>query len=431
MINEPQQNPGAEQAVLGGFISDGLNKDSVLTAYEMLEEDSFYSIANKDTFKAIKQLYDNRKAIDLVSVTAMIPGIKSYLAELYRNNNTATNISFWALALLEKSKERAMMDVFRMAYNVMDNNNSHQAKLDATEELLKSLADNDNTSSMQSLNDILVDHLAVLDKRFNSDIPTGLQTGYTDIDHIVGGLRPGNLITLGARTSIGKSALGFNIAENISKDNTNTLYITMEMTKGELAERSICSMGRVDNGKIRDMNGLNQDDWSSIHRGAHQASELNINIVEMTRPSINQVKAFARAVKRRGKLDFLVIDHLHLMNHMNQQNMVNGIANTTSELKALAMELQVPILLMAQLNRGNAKENRYPEITDLKGGGSIEEDSDGVYLIHRNDDDPELKGKALVLIKKNRGGEKDVIVVLAQNLHNYRFDNFSYQEARY
>lgn len=431
MINNNPHSLEAEQAVIGAFLSEGLKKDSILTIFESLKAESFYNQLNADTFEAITELYEAHTAVDLVSVVGKLPGAKSYLIELVKHNSRSSNLSYWSQTVIEKSKERMMRDALLMAYNTLAENDTHSNKIDRVEDLLKTLSDSENVSNMQSLNDIIVEQMDVLDKRFNSSEPIGLQTGYTDLDEHIGGLRPGQLITLGARTSVGKSALGFNIAEHISSKNINTLYITMEMTKGELAERSICSQGRVNNRKIRDMQGLTENDWTSISHGAQRSAKLSINIIEMTRPSVNQIKAFARAVKRKGKLDFLVIDHLHLMNHMNPQSEVSGIANTTADLKALALELQVPILLMAQLNRGNAKENRRPTLTDLRGSGSIEQDSDGVYLIHRDDEDDEMRGKALILIEKNRAGEKDVAVVLSQNLQFYRFDNFANIEGRY
>ena len=200
------------------------------------------------------------------------------------------------------------------------------------------------------------------------------------------------------------------------------LYVTMEMTGKDLAIRAMCSLGRVDNAFLRSDHKINQDQWAGIVKGVGIAGGLDFYVAKMARPTVDEVKTLCRSFARSHGVDIIVIDHLHLMSHKGSMNEVQGIGDTTAELKGLALELEVPILLMAQLNRGNAKENRPPAITDLRGSGAIEQDSDRVLLIHRTTS-MDHEGIAKLFMVKNRGGKAKVALTLKNALHYYRFDN--------
>jgi replicative DNA helicase len=202
------------------------------------------------------------------------------------------------------------------------------------------------------------------------------------------------------------------------------------MTTKDLALRAMCSQGRVDNAILRADTSPKQDDWGRITKGVSLAASMDFDMVKMARPTVEEIKAICRSLNRKKPYDIIVIDHLHLLAHKKTANEVQGIGDSTAELKGLALELEVPILLMAQLNRGNAKENRAPSITDLRGSGAIEQDSDRVLLIHRT---PELdkQGIAKLFMPKNRGGRAGVAVNLKNSLQFYRFDNAEGQYSGY
>jgi len=433
MIFETPFSLEAEQSVIGAFMHDGLKTDAVITAFESLSADNFYHAAHQEIFNAIGRLVDRKFATDLVTVCSEATAHKEYLVEIFRGSPGAVNTGFYATLVKQKATERRLIDILQMSQNaVADGSIPYNEKIDRVHSLLKDIDSGGSGVQVNKISHYLSEVVDEVNSLHNGDTVAGLPTGFSEIDSNIGGLVDGELITLGARTSVGKSALGMNISENIARSGKNVLYITMEMAGKALTGRVICSQGRVDNAILKTPANVNQAEWSKFSAGVHRTEELSVFIADMPRPSANDIKAVARNFKRKQPLDILVIDHLHLMRHDKKFGEVQGLADTTAELKGLAIELGVPVLLMAQLNRGNAKEDRPPALTDLRGSGAIEQDSDIVMLIHRDDSEgSELKGKALVLIPKNRSGVKDTGIILTNNLHNYRFDTFSNQEARY
>jgi replicative DNA helicase len=229
----------------------------------------------------------------------------------------------------------------------------------------------------------------------------------------------GRVYVVGARPSVGKSAFGLTMASNIArKYKNNGSYISLEMSNEELTERLLSMSGSIDSKQITTMKGI---DFKKLETAFVKVCGLNMLLRVMSRPKVEQVKNFARSLKRRGKLDYLVLDHLHLMGYPGVSE-VQGIAHITGELKGLALELGIPIVLLAQLNRGNAKEDRLPAVTDLRGSGAIEQDADVIMLLHR-DEELDNSGKALLLLRKNRSGENNKTIVLHQSLQYFRFDN--------
>lgn len=422
----------AEQTVIGAIIKGGLKTDKEQTAYESLTANSFHHPANQEIFAAMQKLTEKKLLPDLVAISDLLPDHRDYLVELFRNCTSVQTVDYYAQLVREKAAERRLIETLRMAQNTVESKMTHQEKLDRVSALIKDMERGESSIEVNPIGDYLDEVYNDVDELLNSDKTAGLPTGFGEIDSNIGGLVDGELVVLGARPSVGKSALGMNIAENVAGKGFNVLYITMEMSGKSLAGRVVCSQGRANNSILKTPKLSTQDDWQRFSTGIVNAKNLPIHIADMPKPSANDIKAVARNFKRKNELSLLVIDHLHLMRHDKKQGEVQGIADTTSELKGLAVELGIPILLMSQLNRGSAKENRPPTITDLRGSGAIEQDSDIVMLIHRDDsDDSDLKGKALVMIPKNRSGVKDAGIVLANNLHTYRFDNYSHVEETY
>ena len=433
MIVDKPHSQEFEQTVLGAIMQGGLEKDLIITAFESLTEESFYQPINKQIFNAISANYSKGLTVDLAILSDSLPQHKDYLIEIVRSSPGYANIGYYAKALTEKALERKMLDLLQMSQNIIgDKSISHNEKFDFIHKLLKDIDSGNSSTEVRLLSSYAGEVVEEVDDLLNNNKVAGLPTGYTEIDENIGGLVDGELITLGARPSVGKSALGMNIAENVAGKGTVVLYVTMEMTGKALAGRVICSQGRVNNAILKTPGRVQQGEWSKFSAGVANLDALPIHEASMSKPTASEIKAVARNFKRNNPLGLLVIDHLHLMRHDKSQGEVQGIGDTTSELKGLALELGVPVLLMSQLNRGNAKENRPPAITDLRGSGAIEQDSDIVMLIHRDDTEgSELKGKALVLIPKNRSGEKDAGIILANNLHTYRFDNYANVQESY
>ena len=259
----------------------------------------------------------------------------------------------------------------------------------------------------------------------------GYKTGLTRLDDHIGGISNGNLVVIGGRPSEGKSTLGLNIAEFIASQQVNTHFITMEMPEKEVGGRSLCSQGRADNRVLKTPNSYIESENTKLQTGIVNLNKMQLYIKRMSRPSVNQVKAYIRSQYRKNGLQCVVVDHLHIMNNGHRDGEIKGIQVTTSTLKALALELNIPIILLAQLNRSSKTENRMPNLTDFRGGGAIEEDADIAILIHRDDNDPEMEGKSLAILGKNRSGERNVAVVMANNLQYFRFDNYANFDETY
>jgi len=419
MFSELPHSVDSEQTVIGALVLDGLRTERVLQAFESLCEADFYSANLREIFAVIAKMHKEKQVIELASVADRVGKMKPYLVEVVYNCPGTGTVGFYAEIVAQKAKERNMMQAFQMAINALGGVQKHQEKLDAVAELLKfdSLDVADGFSEL--VGDVAQRHLNTLQARMNDEVLTGYQTGFYELDDTLGGLANGRLYVLGARPSVGKSALGLNIANNIvTKHGCKGAYVSMEMSNEELVERLICANGKVESNKIRTMKHV---DFSRLEAGMVKVCGMQMRLRVMNRPKVEQVKNFARALKRRGQLDVLILDHLHLMAYPGQSE-VQGLAHVTGELKALALELDIPILLLAQLNRGNAKDDRLPAVTDLRGSGAIEQDADCVMLLHRTEEMDE-KALALLLIRKNRGGQNNKMITLRSNLQYFRFDN--------
>lgn len=410
----------AEQTVLGAVLINHMKDEVVISSFESLDASDFYDIKNQEIFEVMRSLYKANKPIEAPMIADLIPERARYIAELMANAPGWGSVDFYAKIVKQKSFERRMIKACQDSIIALSSAMPHEEKLN---EANKNLADVDGHMTKTEgvwLKDMMNTVLNRVDRLLNQKEISGLKTGYTELDKVIGGFEAGELITLGARTSIGKSTLATNIAENVSKQGDNVLYLSFEMSPEEITGRVLCSQGRVNNTILRNPALVEQSAWSKLQAGMVKAVDMPIMLQEMSSPTVDQVMQSARAFKRKHGLALLVVDHLHLMSHQGQSE-VQGIAHTTSRLKGLAIELGVPVLLVAQLNRGNAKENRMPVITDLRGSGAIEQDSNKIFLIHR--DQESMPNQALLYIAKNRNGQTGVGVTLADSLEYFRFDN--------
>lgn len=427
MFAELPHSIDAEQTVIGAMILDGLKSEKVLQSFEKLTALHFYSKPNQILFDVIQQMHKNKNIIEMASVADQAKNLKSYLIEVTCNTPGISTIDFYADIVIQRYTERKMMEAFQMAINTLAGSESHSQKLDAVASLLRDTDNADTDGKAELVEEVAIRHFETLQARFDGKTNPGLETGFIELDQALGGLADGRLYVLGARPSVGKSAMGLTIAASIGKKyKNNGMYISLEMANEELFERLLSITGSINSSHIRDMKGL---DWNKLELAFVQSCAIKLRLITMTRPHVERVKNFARAAKRRGQLDYLIIDHLHLMGY-SAQSEVQGIAAITGELKGLALELGIPIILLAQLNRGNAKEDRPPSMTDLRGSGAIEQDADVVMLLHR-DEEMDQHNKAVILLRKNRSGENNKAIVLHSNLQYFRFDNAAHSYETY
>jgi len=237
---------------------------------------------------------------------------------------------------------------------------------------------------------------------------TGLATGFRDLDRKLGGLQPANLVIVAARPAMGKSALAANIATNVALEGGTVAMFSLEMSREEIVQRLLCSIGRVDSMKLR-TGQLGPQLWQKVVHAASKMYQVPVYIDDSGQLTVTDIRAKSRRLKRAHGLDLVIVDYLQLMQGSNRENRQQEIAEISRSLKNLARELEVPVIAVSQLNRGlESREDKRPRLGDLRESGAIEQDSDLVMFIYRHEyyhpEAQETKGLAEVIVAKHRSG---------------------------
>jgi len=416
----PPHSLEAERSTLGALLVD---KDSILKISDFLSSKDFYHDAHKLIYQSITDLYDKRTPIDLVTLTNILDdrghlqaiGGASYLAKLANEVPTASHIFQYASIIKEKAILRTLIlagDTIKGLGFTEDQ--EIEELIDLAEKALFNV-------SQTQISDRFVHVKEVLNKTYEkiSDLHdddaknkyAGLPTGFKDLDHILSGFHPSDLVILAARPSMGKTALALNIAQNVAKQKKVVGLMSLEMSKEQLVERMFCSLLAVDSWKLR-TGKLTDDDFSKIGTVMDQLNSMQIYIDDSLGNSISELKAKARRLKMESGLDLLVIDYLQLMtaNRSTYSNMnrVQEISEISRSLKSLARDLSIPIIALSQLSRAvEMRPVKIPQLSDLRESGAIEQDADVVMMMYREDyyeDDTEKKGITDIYIRKHRNG---------------------------
>ncbi|MBT3864908.1 replicative DNA helicase [Candidatus Peregrinibacteria bacterium] len=415
----PPHNLEAERSVLGALLID---KEAILKVSDFLHADDFYHDAYGIVYDAILSLYDSRTPVDIITLSAhledsgklKIIGGASLLAELANEVPTSTHIFQYASIVKQKS-------VLRKLINAGDKIKSLGFK---EEDDVENLIDQAEKSlfgvSQLHIKDRFVHIKDVLSKTYEKisdlhdpeakDKYRGVPTGFRDLDNILSGLQPSDLVILAARPSMGKTALALNIAQNVAKKGFSIGVISLEMSKEQLVERMFCSLLSVDSWKLR-TGKLSDDDFSRIGNVMDELNNMKIYIDDSIGGSIAELKAKARRLKMEQGLDVLVIDYLQLMSGSGsayQSNRVQEISEISRSLKELARELSVPIVALSQLSRAvEMRPSKVPQLSDLRESGAIEQDADVVMMLYREDyyeEDSARPGMTDIYIRKHRNG---------------------------
>ncbi|MDZ7618870.1 MAG: replicative DNA helicase, partial [Patescibacteria group bacterium] len=301
------------------------------------------------------------------------------------------------------------------------------------EEKVFAVYDRRNTSKVANIHDVMVETFARIDARMPGGEGTGVPTGFTDLDKLTGGVHRSELIILAARPSMGKTALATNIAEHVAiHENVPTLFVSLEMARVELAQRILCSQGRIDAGKFRS-GFLSGAEREQLVRVSNQLSKTPLFIDDSSTRTVTEIGATARRLKRRHGLGFMVIDYLQLINPDDPRDpRQEQVAKMARRLKGLARELEIPILCLAQLNRQAemGREGHRPRMSHLRESGAIEQDADVIMFIHReeyyNRDDESARGKGEVIIAKQRNGPTGDVELAWFDKYT-RFENLAQQ----
>lgn len=411
------QNLEAEMAVLGSML---LDEDAIAVATERLETGAFYKDTHRKIFDAILSLFGANKAVDLITLTDELKragtldevGGASYLTALANAVPTAANINHYVSIVKEKSILRSLINnSTRIISQCYESEGNVDEVVDDAERLIFEVSDRKAHGTFISLKEIVKDSIETIDRLYQKkEHVTGVPTGYIDFDLKTAGLQPSDLIIVAGRPSMGKSALALGMVEYAGViEKIPTAMFSLEMSKEQLVQRMLCSHARVDAHKVR-TGYLATSDWPRLTAAAGKLSEAPIYIDDTPGISAMELRAKARRLKSHHDIQLIILDYMQLMrgSATSAESRQQEISEISRSLKALARELNVPVVAISQLSRAvESRTDHRPQLSDLRESGAIEQDADVVVLILREEyysPSPDNQGIAEVIIAKQRNG---------------------------
>ena len=418
----PPQSLMAEEALLGGVM---LENSALSQVADYVREEDFYRPGNREIFKTILTLSKNSEPIDLVTVADQLKqrqkldevGGSGYLSSLVDNVHTAANLMAYARIVKNKSLLRGLIhtatDIVEQSYGEVED---VDLLVDNAEKAILDVARTKNQSEITPIDEIVKSSFAAIDAAYRSNTTiTGVPTGFTGIDNLTCGFQRSDLIIIAGRPSMGKTSLALNIAHNTAA-NPDTVsrvaFFSLEMSKEQLVTRMLCSQSEINAQTIR--RGLLKDeDWPRLSEAAAVVSDLPIYIDDTAAISVMEMRAKARRLKNGQGLDMVVVDYLQLMRG-DGESREREISEISRSLKAMAKELDIPVVALSQLNRSvESRIDKRPQLSDLRESGAIEQDADVIMFVYRdevyNKDNPENAGLAEILVRKQRNGPTGVV----------------------
>jgi replicative DNA helicase len=412
----PPQNLEAEQAVLGAIL---LDNDVLHQVIEVLDASDFYREAHRKIFAGIIELYNKNDPSDLITLTDVLTqkkhleevGGPSYLSGLVDNIPTAANALHYAKIVRERSVLRktihAATEIINKGY---ENGEDVDALLDYAENAIFSISEYQIKPSFYPLRDIIKSSFVTIEKLYEKkELITGVPSGFGDLDHLTSGFQDSDLIIIAGRPSMGKTSFALNIAQYASiEKNVPVAVFSLEMSKEQIAIRMLCSEARIDAHKLRG-GFLSESDWPKLTRAAGALSEAPIFVDDTAGINVLEMRAKSRRLRKDQKLGLIIVDYLQLMREKTHtDSREQEISAISRSLKGLAKELSIPVIALSQLNRRvEERQNKRPQLADLRESGAIEQDADVIIFIYRDevyrDDTPE-KGVAEIIVGKQRNG---------------------------
>ena len=428
-IKTPPHSLEAEQAVLGGLM---LSPSAWDTVSEIVSEEDFYARTHRVIFAAIAQLANSQSPTDALMVIDKLqasgeleaadgPG---YVGALPRNVPSAAHVNAYARTVKTKAQERRLAAASMQISELVWQDAPLAEKIDRAGQIVSGIGGVEDKG--RTLNQILMDSVDALEERFNSEGLTGMSTGFDDLDAMAYGLHPSDLIIVAGRPSMGKTTFAMNIAEHAAVRCGKTVQVfSLEMSDVQLVDRMQCSLGRIDyahhlSGKLVD------DEWARVTAAIGKLNGANVLIDDTAALSVSQMRTQARRAAREHGLDLIVVDYLQLMRGEGE-NRTNQISSISQGLKALAKELNVPVIALSQLNREcDKRNNKRPMLSDLRDSGSIEQDADVIIFLYRDEvynEDSHMAGIGEAIIRKQRKGRTGTVYLTWQGQF-CRFQNF-------
>jgi replicative DNA helicase len=433
----PPHNLEAEESILGSMM---ISPEAIASVVEILKAADFYRSAHRKIYEAMIGLYAHGEPVDAITTVEELRRLGTledvggalYIHHVMETVPTAASAAHYARIVAEHALLRRLIDaaskIIQRAFDVPED---PEGLADEAEGLIYGVARHGEKDEVVSLSDLVGESMESLERLHERESAfAGLPTGFQDLDGLLQGLHPGNLIVIAARPGIGKSSFVTNVARNVAvESNTPVAMFSLEMSRSEIAMRLLCAEARVPWEKVRAAR-VGAEDWGRIAEAAEHLDRAPLWIVDSGNVTIVDIRAKARRLKSSAQgLGLIIVDYLQLMSsHQRVENRQQEIAEISRSLKMLAKELEIPVIAVSQLNRDpERRQDKKPQLSDLRESGAIEQDSDVVMFIHREDvfsDDPAVKGLAEVIVAKHRNGPTDKIM-LTFLAHLTQFRNYA------
>jgi replicative DNA helicase len=440
----PPQSTEAEQSVLGAIL---LENEALNKASELLQADDFYREAHRQIYAAMIELSEKNTPVDQITLTELLKqknklaevGGLTYIAELTDMIPTAANIEYYAKIVRQKA---ILRNLITTATGIVAKASAAQEEIediiDFSEKTIFQIAQNQINPSYYPIKSIIGATFKAIEQLYEKkQLITGVPSGFTDLDSKTSGFQPSDLVIIAGRPSMGKTAFCLNIAQHAATvEKVPTVIFSLEMSKEQLAMRMLCSEARVDNHRLRSGH-IADNEWGKLTNAAGRLTESSLFIDDTPGMTVFEMRAKSRRLKAEHGLGMIIVDYMQLMSgsKTRSESREQEISEISRSLKALAKELNVPVLALSQLNRrleDRSGEHKKPQMSDLRESGAIEQDADVILFIYRDEvyhpDKEESKGLAEIIIGKQRNGPTGEVPLTFLNQYT-RFENHTYREG--
>ncbi|HEY8892405.1 MAG TPA: replicative DNA helicase [Clostridium sp.] len=408
-------NLEAEQSVIGSMLID---KTAILRVVEVLKSDDFYRDSHKVIFNAIFELYQKDTPIDMITLLEHLrssekldsSGGVTYISEISNSVPSTANLSSYIKIVDDKSilrkLIRASTEIMENCYNKQDD---VDAVMDLAEQKVFNISEKKNSGDFEPMNTVLERGFLEIERIFNNKgETTGISSGFPELDEKTAGFQKGDMILIAARPSMGKTTFALNLAEFAAlRGGKSVAVFSLEMSKEQLAYKLLCSEANVDMTKLRN-GSLEDKDWENIAKASGPLAAAKIFIDDTAGTSVMDMRSKCRKLKMEHGIDMIVIDYLQLMSGSNSESRQQEVSEISRSIKALAKEMQCPVIALSQLSRApEQRTDHRPMLSDLRESGSIEQDADLVMFLYRDEyynSETEDKNVAELIIAKQRNG---------------------------
>ncbi|ABQ25134.1 replicative DNA helicase [Geotalea uraniireducens] len=435
----PPQSIEAEMSILGGILVDN---EAINRALEIITPDDMYRETHRKIMRAMIELNTRNEPCDLITLTSILKkkgeleevGGGAYLATLVDYVPMAANIVYYCKIVKEKGITRKLISAAtEIVSQGFEDQVDVEELLDNAQKVIFEISENKLRPAFYPVGAILKDTIKNIELLYEKkEHVTGVPTGFIDLDEMTAGFQGGDLIIVAGRPSMGKTAFALNIGQNAAihagKPYPVAIF-SLEMSKESLVTRLLCSEARIDASRLR-TGHLIESDWEKLARGAGKLHEAKIFIDDTPAISVLEMRAKCRRMKAEHDIGMIIVDYLQLMRGgANPESRQQEISEISRSLKALAKELNVPVVALSQLNRGlESRTDKRPMMSDLRESGAIEQDADVIMFVYRAEvydkENEELKGKAEIIIGKQRNGPIGIVDLVFRGEHT-RFENLS------